>query len=232
MDTNNSNINEAFARILQELMSIRADVNHGNVRISSLENNFHRQFAVPPPLNDGDANATAVHQDPAQRSRLLTAPNHRGPRVVDANITGIPKAGLVPRYDAMLQRLHLLQNGSSVAPLTSNALKARRKILHSLAIEITNAIEIMHPSALSWNQLGDDDQRYFSLLLEEKAHSQGLQIYMCKKQWCARSLITQALKALKLRRRRADARNDASIKLVTNYLLLESIISTNLFINY
>ena len=217
MTTNNNNTNEAFTRILQELISIRADVNHGNVRISYLENNFHQQFAVPTPLNDGNTNDTAVHQDPVQRSRLLTAPNYRGPRVVDANITGIPKAGLVPRYNAMLQRLHLLQNGSSAVPLASNVLKAKRKMLHSLAIEITNLIEIMHPNALSWNQLGDDDQRYFSLLLEEKAHSQGLQIYMCKKQWCARSLITQALKALKVRRRRAVARDNASAGLVTNY---------------
>jgi hypothetical protein len=142
---------------LQELINIRADVNDGNVRISSLENNFHQQFAVPPPFNDGYTNDTALHQDPTQRSRLLTAPNQRGPRVVDVNIMGIPKASLVPWYNAMLQQLYLLQNGSSAAPLASNVLKARRKILHSSAIEITNLIEIMHPNALSWNQLEDDD---------------------------------------------------------------------------
>ena len=77
----------------------------------------------------------------------------------------------------MLQRLHLLRNGSFAVPLASNVLKARRNTLHSLAIENTNVIEIVHPNELSWNQLGDDDQRYFSLLIGKKAHLQGLQIH-------------------------------------------------------
>ncbi|GAN07763.1 hypothetical protein MAM1_0175d07266 [Mucor ambiguus] len=66
----------------------------------------------------------------------------------------------------------------------------------------------MHPDLQRWSALGSvqDEQMYYSLALEEQVlQRENLTIYMCKKQWCARMLLSQAFKATRASMTRADA---------------------------
>lgn len=71
----------------------------------------------------------------------------------------------------------------------------------------------MHPNISHWNALDhvQDEQVYYSLALEEQAlQRDNLMICLCKKQWCARLLLSQAFKANRASRNRAAAADAAA----------------------
>lgn len=41
----------------------------------------------------------------------------------------------------------------------------------------------------SWSNLSSNDQEYYQLLLEDKAARKGMDIFLCKKMWCARNIL-------------------------------------------
>ncbi|KAK4517488.1 uncharacterized protein ATC70_000827 [Mucor velutinosus] len=212
MNNNNNNNNNAAsidftARLLQEMMAMRSEISQQGVQLNVLNDGFRQQFMSP--LEDAGSDlATRSILDPTYRSQVLSNSNRRGPRVIEANPTGRARASPVERYNAMLQHLHKLCNGASVPDLTPGQLKSRREKLHRTAKRVLEAILVMHPNISHWNALDhvQDEQVYYSLALEEQAlQRDNLMICLCKKQWCARLLLSQAFKANRASRNRAAA---------------------------
>jgi hypothetical protein len=217
MHNNNSNNNQAVIdinlmnRIFQELIDIRAGVNRGNGRLDVLETNFNQQFvAPPPPDNDQELHigvGTLLSNSAAQRAMLMAAPNRRGARSVSSNFPGHRNPGLVQKYDALLQRLNQLSNGANTLPLTARQLESRRRNMHALARDVIELVLVEQPNAMYWRDVDGSDQTFYALTLEERVFNHHhLAIHLCKKQWCARNLLSQGFKAVRARARRAAQR--------------------------
>lgn len=199
----NNNAN-ALNRILQELIDLRGDVNQSNRRLGNLE-----LVIAPAPVIANEEEAAGILSviDPAQRGAMLANPNKRGQRILNPNMTDRGKAGLAERYNALLLRLHQLNNGANALPLDTRKLKSKRRKMHTVANDVAEIILATFPDTQHWVQLDSADQLLYSLFLEEKVFLQEhIAIHLCKKQWCARSLLSEALKAVRARRARTARR--------------------------
>ncbi|GAN10200.1 hypothetical protein MAM1_0329c09738 [Mucor ambiguus] len=175
-----SNAIDFNARLLQEMMALRRnDINQQGVQLNVLNDGFRQQFSSPS-NEEGDAISRGI-LDPLNRSQMLSNGNRRGPRVIQPNVSGKPRASPVERYNAMLQHLHKLCNGSNAPDLTNGQLKSRREKLHRSAKRVAEAIMVMHPDLQRWSALDSvqDEQMYYSLALEEQVlHRENLTIHI------------------------------------------------------
>ncbi|GAN00978.1 hypothetical protein MAM1_0003d00406 [Mucor ambiguus] len=135
-----SNAIDFNARLLQEMMALRNDINQQGVQLNVLNDGFRQQFLSPPSNEEeGDAISKGI-LDPLNRSQMLSNVNRRGPRVIQPNVSGRSRASPVERYNAMLQHLHKLCNGSNAPDLTNGQLKSRREKLHRSAKRVAEDI--------------------------------------------------------------------------------------------
>jgi hypothetical protein len=221
MNNNNNNNNnnhvsiDFSARLLQEMMAIRTEISQQGLQLNVLNTGLRQQLTAP--LNEGrneqssglaGDNGTASILDPLYKSRMLANVNQSGPRVIAANITGKSGASPVQRFNAMLQHLNRICNGPETLALTTRQLVSRRAKLHRVAKKVVQAILVLHPTITHWSALDhlQQDQLYYCLALENVVLNQeNLRIGLCKKQWCARLLLSQAFKAVRSSQKRSDA---------------------------
>ncbi|CEP16964.1 hypothetical protein [Parasitella parasitica] len=143
--------------------------------------------------------------DQQARTRLMIAPNRRGPREIALNPTSVPHAGLRLRYDVMLQVLRGRKFPGS-SPLAAGQLRTLRLAMHHEASKLLPTFLFIAPQKTGCEQLDAEDQLFFALLLEDKmfASPHQLEIFRCQKQWCARSLISEAYKTYRSQLTRAE----------------------------
>ncbi|OAC99534.1 hypothetical protein MUCCIDRAFT_166952 [Mucor lusitanicus CBS 277.49] len=168
MQSNNNNTNNALvldfnARLLQELIAMRAQINQQGVQLNVLNEGFRQQFVAPPLLDDSpnDTNARFV-LDTAHRNEVLRSQNKRGPRIIASNVTRNSRASPVQKYNGVLQHLHKLHHVSNVAALSNGQLKSRREKMHRAAKRVANLIFVLHPTLTHWKALNhlQDEQQY------------------------------------------------------------------------
>ncbi|KAI8639106.1 hypothetical protein BD408DRAFT_472714 [Parasitella parasitica] len=79
--------------------------------------------------------------------------------------------------------------------------------MHALARDVVELVLLEHPNALYWKDVDDSDQMFYALTLEDRVFTHHhFAIHLCKKQWCARNLLSQGFKAVRARATRAAQR--------------------------
>jgi hypothetical protein len=95
----------------------------------------------------------------------------------------------------MLQLLHLKSDNNNNARLSENLLTARRLSLKREARDVVCRLLDDKTEVRKWSDLDPVDQLYYALMFEEKAAAIGIKIYHCKKQWCAKNMLQEVMKA-------------------------------------
>lgn len=134
----------------------------------------------------------------------MSSPDYRGERFIKQNPLN-SQATLVQKYDEMLQLLHLRTGNGGDARLSEHLLAAKRLSLKREARDVVSLVVREKTEVQKWSDLESADQLYYDLVFEEKAAAIGISIYHCKKQWCARNMLQEVLKAKnQTKKRRAE----------------------------
>lgn len=104
--------------------------------------------------------------------------------------------------------------GDTAAPLTEAELSGKRLELKQLARAVKkDIIDEEHPiegEGKKWSDLPSNDREYYQLLVEDKAAKRGMDIFLCKKMWCAKNVLQEAVKGSNLLSRRREQKRKAS----------------------
>ncbi|CEP18545.1 hypothetical protein [Parasitella parasitica] len=153
MSNDNNIVNESITRILKEVSTMQI-----NARVRNLEAQFNRQFA-PLGLSQmmlGAASSIAtiaesmLVADQQARTRLMIAPNRRGPREIALNPTSVSRAGLRLRYDVMVQVLHGRKLPGS-PPIAAGQFRNLRLAMHYEALKLLPSFQVIAPKTTCWD---------------------------------------------------------------------------------
>lgn len=95
--------------------------------------------------------------------------------------------------------------------LTETQLQGQRLQLKHLARKVSVIIEQDLPNASKWSDLQANDQLYYALMLEGMAAAANINIFLCKRQWCAKDLLRESFKAKnQTNKRRMERKGDST----------------------
>ncbi|KAI8327537.1 hypothetical protein BC941DRAFT_458134 [Chlamydoabsidia padenii] len=72
---------------------------------------------------------------------------------------------------------------------------AKRLSLKGEAREVVRLVLKEMPEVNKWSDLEPADKLYYTMVLEDRAAAIGIDIFRCKKQWCARNILQEVMKA-------------------------------------
>ena len=146
----------------------------------------------------------------------MHSPDYRGERTIEVNPTQ-DNASLTMKYNAMLQILHKQKTGNPDASLSRKDLENKRHLLKKQARAVLAMIEEENPHVTRWSMLGKVEQQYYAMVLEKKAADIcKIEIFRCKKQWCARGLLVEAFKMIAQNRNRRGIRRTRTGRTMPN----------------
>jgi hypothetical protein len=96
-----------------------------------------------------------------------------------------------------MERLHVLENGTSAPSLIESHNARKRRKLNELAMEVKDSISRRFPQVNHWDKLTDQDKLFYTLILEEKAAKENINIYKCVDRWPAAYLLSYQFKRMR-----------------------------------